>query len=339
MSGKYLVWGAGAIGGTVGAALKAQGRDVTFVDLAQDHVEAIRDARRGLRISGPVVDVSVRAEAFTPAELRGQWQWILLCVKGQHTHEAARALAGHLASDGCVVSLQNGLCEPLIADVVGAQRTVGAFVNFSADWLGPGKILYASRGAVVLGELDGKMTPRLRELHEAFTAFDDNTIVVPDIAGYLWGKLVYAALLTGQALGMRGIAECMDDPRLERLWWRLAHETLCVAAAANVRARAFDGFDPCSFAGAFDGATVRRALDAIANAYRANAKSHSGVWRDLAIRHRPTEVDALSGRVVEIAQAHGIDCPTLKKMVAMIHEVEAGVRPMRDENLFELARP
>jgi 2-dehydropantoate 2-reductase len=337
--GRYLVWGAGAIGGTVGAALKAQGLDVTFVDLAQQHVEAIRDTGHGLQISGPVIDVTVHAEAFTPAELRGQWAWILLCVKGQHTHDAAHALVGHLASDGCVVSLQNGLCEPIIAEVVGAQRTIGGFVNFSADWLGPGKILYASRGAVVLGELDGRITPRLRELHEAFTSFDDNAIMAPDIAGYLWGKLVYAALLTGQALGMRGIAECMDDPRLEQLWWRLAHETICAAAAVGVKARAFDGFDPSGFAGEFDGAAVRRALDAIANTYRATAKSHSGVWRDLAIRHRPTEVDALSGRVVEIAQAHGIGCPTLKKMVAMIHEVEAGVRPMRDENLLELARP
>ena len=109
MSGRYLVWGAGAIGGTVGAALKAQGRDVTFVDLDQEHVAAIRDTRRGLHISGPVIDVTVSAEAFTPTELRGQWRWILLCVKGQHTHLAVRALARHLASDGCVVSLQNGL--------------------------------------------------------------------------------------------------------------------------------------------------------------------------------------------------------------------------------------
>jgi 2-dehydropantoate 2-reductase len=69
---------------------------------------------------------------------------------------------------------------------------------------------------------------------------------------------------------------------------------------------------------------------------RPNAKTHSGIWRDLAIRKRRTEVDVQVRPVVEIGAAHGIDCPKCRKLTAMIHEIEDGERPMTDDNLIEL---
>ncbi len=161
---RILVWGAGAIGGTVGAALRRAGHDVTFVDVVPEHVDAIRD--RALRIFGPVEEFSVQLPALLPAEVAGAWPRIFLCVKAHHTEAACRALLPHLADDGYVLSLQNGLCETIIADIVGRRRTVGAFVNFGADWMGPGEILFGNRGAVVLGELDGASTPRLAALYQ-----------------------------------------------------------------------------------------------------------------------------------------------------------------------------
>ena len=138
MSGRILIWGAGAIGGTVGAFLVRAGYDVTFVDLVVEHVAAIRDPDRGLQLTGPVEQLRVSAPAYTPAELAGTWPLVFLCVKGQHTEAAARALLPHLAADGTVLSLQNGLCEDIIAGVVGRERTVGAFINYSAGLAGTG---------------------------------------------------------------------------------------------------------------------------------------------------------------------------------------------------------
>src|SRR5262249_12946634 len=73
---RSLVWGAGAIGGTLGAYLVRAGHDVTFVDNVDDHVNAI--TRSGLRISGPIAEFTVNAPAFTPATLRGTWDTVLL---------------------------------------------------------------------------------------------------------------------------------------------------------------------------------------------------------------------------------------------------------------------
>ena len=107
----------------------------------------------------------MRARALTPDAVQGRFDTVLLCVKAQHTEAAARDIAPHLADDGCIVSVQNGLNERMIARIVGPARTVGAFVNFGADYMEPGVVHYGGRGAVVLGEIDGRITPRPSALH------------------------------------------------------------------------------------------------------------------------------------------------------------------------------
>jgi 2-dehydropantoate 2-reductase len=238
---KILVWGAGAIGGAAGAWLKRAGHDVSFVDVVPEHVAAIRGP--GLRITGPVEQFSIGAPAYTPDEVPGVWQHIFLAVKAQHTEAATRALTPHLAQDGYVLSLQNGLNENIIARIVGSDRTIGAFINFGADWMAPGEILFGGRGAVVLGELDGRMTPRLAELHAVMRDFEPDAITTPDIWSYLWGKLGYGAMLFAQALGQQGIADCLARPELLPLWRRLGEEAITVALAEGVEPRGFNGYD------------------------------------------------------------------------------------------------
>ncbi|MFI5015025.1 MAG: ketopantoate reductase family protein [Hyphomicrobiales bacterium] len=338
MDKDILIWGAGAIGGTVGAYLKRAGHDVSFVDIVPEHVAAIRDAARGLSITGPVDAFKVSAPAMLPSEVQGTWKRIFLAVKAHHTEAACLALAPHLAADGYVLSLQNGLCERIIARIVGPQRTMGAFVNFGADWLQPGEIIYANRGAVVLGEIDGRMTPRLAELHRQTQVFEPDAIVTDRIWSYLWGKLGYGALLFAQAVGQQGIADCLARPELLTLWRRLAGEAVAVALAEGVEPRGFNGYDPDAFRPGASEEAARRSVAAMVAFNRPNAKTHSGVWRDLAIRKRRTEVDVQIAPIAEIGATHGIACPAVKALVAMIHEIEEGKRALSDDNLLELSR-
>ncbi|MGL4287576.1 MAG: ketopantoate reductase family protein [Phreatobacter sp.] len=338
MSEPILIWGAGAIGGTFGAALARAGRDVTFVDIVAEHVEAIRDPARGLAITGPVDPMTVVAPAFTPAELKGTWKRIYLAVKAHHTEAAAKALLPHLADDGFVVSLQNGLCEQIIAGVVGPERTVGAFINFGADWIAPGEIHYGNRAAFVVGEIDGRTTPRLGELLTEVRLFEPDAIQSDDIGSYLWGKLAYGSLLFAQAIGQLGIADCLARPELLPLWRGLATEVLSVARAEGVTPKGFNGFDPAAFQPGSTEAQARASVAAMEAFNRPNAKTHSGVWRDLAVRKRRTEVDVQLAPVVALGAKHGIACTTLAALVQAIHEIENGSRGMSDANLNELVR-
>ena len=319
-----LIWGAGAIGGTVGAHLLRAGHDVLLVDRAGDHVAAI--AEQGLAITGPVAEFKVPGRAVTPERVQGRFGTVLLCVKAQDTEGAARALVPHLAEDGCVVSLQNGLNERVIAEVVGPERTVGAFVNFGADYISPGVILFGGRGSVVVGEIDGRLTPRAEILHRLLSDFEERAVLTANIWGYLWAKLAYGAMLFATALTNASIADCLASPRHRALFIALPREVLRVAAAARVAPEPFDGFDPRAFAPGAAEAQAIQSLDALVAFNRRSAKSHSGVWRDLAVRKRRTEAEHQLGPIVAVAREHGISAPITARLVALVRDIEDGRR-------------
>lgn len=329
-----LIWGAGAIGGTVGAYLARAGHDVLLVDSVAEHVAAMQ--ADGLRIEGPLDHFTQPVAAATPEQVRGTFSRILLCVKAHHTEGAARQLASHLAPGGYVASLQNGLNEFVIGEVVGLANVVGAFINFGADYLEPGRILFGGRGAVVLGELDGRTTPRVTALLGLLRAFAPDAIVTDNILGYLWGKLGYGALLFGTALTDDSIADVLDDARHRRVLTGIAREVMAVAAAKRVTPLGFNGFDPAAFAPGGGGEAVAASMAAMVAHNRKSAKTHSGIWRDLAVRKRRTEVDAQIGPVVSEGAALGVPTPLNARMVAMIHDIEDGRRGLTRANLIEL---
>jgi len=332
---RFLIWGAGAIGGTMGAHLARAGHDVTLVDNVQEHVDAVNSA--GLHITGPIADFVTRVPAFTPDTLRGEWDIIVLATKAHHTESAARALHPHLSASGCVISAQNGLNELAIADVVGARRTVGAFVNFGADYIESGVILYGGHGAVVLGEIDGRITPRVEAIRDAWLDFDPRAIVTPNIWGYLWGKEAYGAMLFATALTNESIADALAMPRYRELYIALAREILAVAQARGVSPEGFDGFDPASYLPLAPAGAAERSLDQLVAHNRKSVKTHSGIWRDLAVRKRRTEVDAQLGIIVTLGTQAGVQAPLTARLVELIHEIESGARAQSLETLDALA--
>jgi 2-dehydropantoate 2-reductase len=333
--GPILIWGAGAVGGTIGACLARAGHPVVLVDVVAEHVAAI--AGCGLTLEGPLGGFTQRLLAVTPDHLHGTYRRSLLCVKAQHTAAAAAAMRPFVAEDGYVVSAQNGLNERVIAGIVGPARTIGAFVNFGADYLGPGRVVYGGRGAVVVGELDGQRTPRLAALHGTLRDFEPAAVATDNIWGYLWGKLAYGALLFATALTNDSIADALALPRYFALYRALGAEVLGAAAAEQVRPEGFNGFDPAAFAAGADPAATRRSINEMVAHNRRSAKSHSGIWRDLAVRKRRTEVDAQIAIVAEIAAAHGRTTPVLDRLVRLVHEIEDGQRPQGRANLDALA--
>jgi len=305
----YVVVGAGAIGGTVGAQLVRSGKEVLFCDADPAHVAAINE--RGLRIEGPVEEFTAAARAVPPDELPDGLQTVLLAVKSQHTAEALEAIGPRLAPDGFVVSLQNGVNEPLIASLVGGERTVGAFVNFGADYLEPGRIFLGGRGALYVGELDGSRTDRLETLLRDLPNAKETT----NIIGFLWAKEAYGAMLFATAVSDLSIVDALSEPRYRPVYVQLAREVL---AAAPGPVEPFDGFD----ADDLDGSIER-----LVEFNRRSAKTHSGIYRDLMVRRRPTEKSMLEG----------IDGPLLQRTLELIGEIEAGRRTCEVANLRLLA--
>ena len=334
MAEPILIWGAGAIGGTLGAYWARAGHDVLLVDSEAAHAEACRTV--GLDIEGPVDSFRQIVPAVTPADVRGRFGRIVLAVKAHATEEALEALAPHLAPDGFVLSAQNGLNELAIAARVGAERTMGCFVNFGADWLGPGRILYGNRGAVVVGEIDGTIRDRTAAMFELLQAFEPDAVLTDNIWGYLWGKLAYGAMLFGTALTPDSMSANFADPARRPVWHALGREVMAVAAARGVRPVGFGDFRPDAFAPAASPAEADAVVDWLADYTGRTAKTHSGIYRDLAVRRRKTEVDPQIGIVSRLGREAGIPTPALDRLVALVHDVEDGRRPMGSDTFDAL---
>jgi len=327
-----LIWGAGAIGGSLGAWWARAGLPVLMVDVVGEHAAACSGP--GLAIEGPVEQFVQRVACVTPDQLRGRFSRIVLAVKAQATGEALEQLAPHLSEDGFVLSAQNGLNEILIAERPAADRTMGCFVNFGADWLGPGRILFGNRGAVVVGEIDGSIRDRTRQMHQLLTLFEPQAVLTDNIWGYLWGKLAYGAMLFATALTADSMSANFANPRRFAAFNQLGREVMKVAAARAVKPIGFNGFDPAAFSPDATLQASRDSIAALAEFNRHTAKTHSGIYRDLAIRKRRTEVDPQIGTIAQLGAQIGIYTPAISRLVDLIHDIEDGRRPM-SETTFE----
>lgn len=319
-----LIWGAGAIGGVLGAYWARAGHAVHLVDSNQAHVDACN--QQGLSITGPVEQFVQPVIASHPSSLNGQYQRIILAVKAQHTEQACHELLPHLADDGYVLSAQNGLNEHAIAKIVGKTRVIGAFVNFGADWIAPGEILYGNRGAVVIGETDKTIVPRTQALYSLMQDFEPEAILTDDIWAYLWGKMGYGAMLFATALTHDSMSDSFSHPERAPVLIALAREVMLVAEAEGVSPKGFNGYEPSSFHRTATLAQGQTSIDKLAHFTANTAKTHTGIYRDIAVRKRRTEVDQQIGAIVSIAKHHNIEVPFCHRLLTLIHDIESDRR-------------
>jgi len=328
----YTVVGVGAIGGTLAWSLARAGHPVSVVDADLQHLAAVSEHGLVLERNGLRVPAAIDA-IFTPDNCPAGLTNVLLAVKAHATAAAAQWLAEHLADDGFVVSMQNGLNEPLLGSVLGLERIVGGFVDLFADVVEPGVIAEGGSGAVAVGEVDGHITRRVEDVVADLQAWGP-AAATANILGFLWSKLGLGAMLAATALADASMADLVDRHR--PAMHRLAGEVLAVAAALAVRPEPFDGFRPEAYGVGARLATTERATDTLVAWLRTQSKQRSGIWRDIAVRRRPTEVPAQFLPVLAAAGAHCVKLPLVTAMLRELAEVEREPASMSEKRLYAL---
>jgi len=334
---KIAVWGAGAIGGVVGAGMAAAGEHVLLVDAAADHVAAMN--ANGLLVKFAAGgDQRVPVRAALPADVQGTFDLVFLAVKSQFRDAALDMILPHLKHDSAVVSLQNGVNEPHIAKRIGAERTIGCLVDFSSDCIAPGEIQRGRAGNLFVGELDDRFTPRIEEVRR-LRARAVPAHLRTNIMGCVWAKIckgtvdAFTALLDTNALELRA------ERKYHPIRIHLLREGILAAAADGVKVEAFAHFDPAVFV---DTTSAGReaafaVLDEMAAGQAAgNTRVRTGYWRDIVVRKRKTELEYVTGEIVRTGARHGVPTPLNARMMQMFNEIEDGKRTMDWKNLDEL---
>ena len=338
---RIAVVGTGAIGSAVGADLARTGHDVILVDQWPAHVEAMRT--RGLRVVMSDDDICVPVRAYhlcDLAALDARFDLVLLAPKSYDTAWMARLVEPYLDPDGVVVGLQNGMNDDVIAAVVGERRTLGCVVELSAEVFTPGLVQRNTTRATTwfgFGERDGALTPRLEGI-EALFRCTAKTSLTTNIQGAKWTKLVNSSMILS-VFGMLGMQswQATDIPEVFRLCIRVGRETVEVGSAAGYQLEPIFGYSAEQLLGSTD-ETVEKLLRAVLGHLGPNARRARGVVLQDYLRGRRTEVECLTGVVVEKGQALGIPTPANAAVLEVHRRIRAGELEPRPSNLAIVER-
>jgi 2-dehydropantoate 2-reductase len=324
----YWVVGAGGIGCAIGARL-AQHRRLIFVDSWREHVDAMR--KSGLTVDypdGPIHVEPVEAWHLTElASITDRPEVVLLAVKSYQTSDTVAALLPYLTETSVVVSLQNCINEDTIASIVGPHRTIGAMVRFDGALKGPGHgSATRKERRLVIGELDGRITPRLENLGTALSQ-SVHTDLSDNIWRELWSKLVRNTEVNAVAVvGGFGMGQIVTEPTARRLAIALGMETVKVALKLGI------DLDPTELDGPaeayfqpFDSPEVNSLEDHFRRMFEAYPQVKASMLQDVE-KGRPTEIDYMNGYVVKKGAEVGVPTPLNAEMVRLVKEVEAGSR-------------
>jgi 2-dehydropantoate 2-reductase len=312
---KIAILGAGALGCAIGATLTEGGHETWLLARSAAHVEAMR--RKGLQVDDADGSRRVMVRATMWAAEASVADLVIVLVKSFHTEAAMRGAPELVGPDTLVLSLQNGLGhEDVLADIVGREQVLAGKTYVGGVLRGPGHIQSGVAGkATYIGELDGRLTPRVLAIAEAFNAAGLATTVSDNIVGAMWDKLL-VNVATGALTGITGLTygQLYDEPLLKATALAAVVEAMAVASAANVRLSMTDPEQAWMLA-----------AEGLSPAFK------TSMLQSLE-KGSVTEIDFINGSVVRRGQQHGVPTPVNATLVACIKGVE---RTMTDRQRKE----
>jgi 2-dehydropantoate 2-reductase len=305
---KVAVVGAGAMGCAYGGRLSEGGHEVWFVDVWEEHVEAMNEA--GLRIEGVGGDRITRVRATTnPADV-GVVDLVLIAVKSWATRDAVQSAKPLIGANTVVMTVQNGLGNvPTIAEAVGPERVVGGIALESGVIKGPGHLCHTSSTQTQIADLVGGRTPRVEHLAQLFNAAGIKTVVADNIDTVIWGKLLLNVTVNSLC-SVTGFT-CSELPQYEgtaSLLKLVITEAAGVAKALDVKIPYEDPVDR----------VFRNCIEV--------GPAKPSMLQDLE-KGRQTEIDFMNGAIVREAERLGLQAPYNTVLTFLVKALEqSGVR-------------
>ncbi len=309
---KIAVLGAGALGCAMGSCLSEAGHDVWLINRRADHVQAMNQRGLTVRIHGTdrQIPVTAACNALEIAKQAGTVDLIVVLVKSFHTLEAMAASTSIVGPNTVVLSLQNGLGhEDVLAQVVGREKVVAGKTYAGGVMLGPAHVIRGTEGKeTYIGELDGHVTERVKNIAKVFNAAGLITHISDNIMGTMWEKLL-VNVATGALSGITHLTygELYQVAEVKECALAAVKEAIDVAQASGIRLNVTDPEEPWIKAAA--------GLPAQFKASMLQSLEKGSI----------TEVDYVNGSVVRWGQKCGVPTPVNRTLVACLKGIERGL--------------
>ncbi len=341
---KIVVIGAGAIGSVIAGYLCHANYHVQLICKHREILESIEN--NGLRIEGIHDPIICYPEVVLDiSQMVEQPDIIFLATRANEVAELAQHLVPFLRDDTAMITLQQGMCEPIVADIVRPDRTIGCVIGWTATLLGPGRVAITSEADFVVGELDGEVTHRLLIIKSLLEKIFPVTIssniygarfsnlilnaslnTLAGICGLLWGELLRNNL--ARAIALLAITEGVTVAnhlkiQLEPTANNIHLQKLVLNATEGAARLRFALF------------TKHLRLQLLGLKYQ-RVKSSS-----LQFLHRgkTTEIDYMNGYLVNKAQQYHLSLPVHQKLISLTKQIESGKLGISPANLVHIMAP
>jgi len=320
---RSAIYGAGSLGTILGAFITKNGGQIDLINHNKAHVEALRT--NGATVTG-TLEFTQKVTAYTTEEMNGTYDVIFLMTKQLANAEVVPMLKGFLAEDGVIVTLQNGIPELQISDIVGEDRVLGCTVAWGATMQGPGVCELTSAPDSLtfsLGSLAAKPNPHMAEV-KALLELMGPVEIDENFIGTRWSKLLINAAFSGMsAVCGSTFGEAAGDKASRKIVQALIKECIDVCAKGGIKIEPIQGKDVVKLLDYSN--PVKKAISffIIPIAIKKHALLKASMLQDLE-KGKKTEVDAINGVVSAYGRKIGFPTPMNDMVVDIIHRIEAG---------------
>jgi len=300
---KIAIVGAGGMGAMTGGLLKEAGADVHLHDIDREHIESIK--KNGLIIEGIGGERRVPINATARIEDIGIPDLIIIFVKSYDTEHAAAEAKKIGGEHTTVLTLQNGLGNVEILErAVGSDKVLAGTTDAAATIMGPGRVKHTALGNVHIGELNGEITQRVREIVGLFAKAGFNAHSSDNVTGLIWTKLILNIAINPLGTILRARCEKLIDNAYSRTIMRqVVEEAVRVADKKGISLMYPD--------------MVQAAYDLAEK----NATSVNSMAQDF-LKGKKTEIEAISGAIIKEAEQAGISAPFNQAMAMLVKALE-----------------
>lgn len=331
---RVCIYGAGSLGTVLGAYISKAGEEIDLVNRNKKHVEALNS--NGAKIVGKV-DFIQKVHAILPDEMEGKYDIVFLMTKQLDNRNVLERIKTFLNDDGVVCTMQNGLPEPLVEEIIGKNRTYGCAIGWGAQMVDFGVCeLTSEPDALVfaLGALEtiNKDDEHFKEIVRLLSLMgkvelNDNFI------GVRWSKLVVNSAFSG----LSTVCGCdfggVSDNKKSRLFaQRIIKEIIDLCEKGNVKIEPIQGKDVVKLLNYKSKIKQKISFAIIPIAIKKHRLIRASMLQDIE-KGKKCEVDAINGVVSDFGKKYGSPTPINDKTVEIIKKIENGELKPGFENL------
>ena len=337
---EIMIFGAGSMGTVLGAYLGKAGIAADLVSRDREHIEVLK--KEGAKIGGTVSFSSLpfngsngHGLAMLPDDIQKKYDVIFLLTKQLDNKTTAAMLKNYLSPDGAVCTLQNGIPEPLLAEILGPEKVLGCMCVWGAIKTGSGRADLTTMPEGMsfgLGSLSDKQHPMLLKVRDILEKICPVT-VKPNFTGVRWSKLLINAAFSGMsAVTGYNFGQVAADKRSRNCALQVIKECIDVCNAARVRIEPVQGKDIVRLMDFNNPLQRIRASIILCIAIRKHRAITSSMLRDLD-RGKQCEIEDINGVVCAWGRKHSVPTPCNDRIVEIVHSIERGERKYSPQNL------